>query len=154
MVGKADIGVAGPPFEFRVELGKVREFARAIKGDIDAYLSGDEPVSPPTFTVVAGRLWGYTFDAPGDTSLADVDIDRSLLLHANEEYEFFGPPPRAGDVLQVSTRVADVFEKEGRRGGKLIFIVAETDFKRPDGERAMMSRTTVVKTEAAPEKEE
>ncbi len=150
MVSKADIGVCGPPYEFRVELGKVREFARAIKGDIAAFVEGTEPTSPPTFTVVAHRFWGYTLDAPGDSPLANIDVSKDLLLHAEEKYEFHGPPPRAGDVLTAQTGISDVFEKEGRRGGKLIFIVIETVFEDLSGKKVLTSRTTVVKTEHAP----
>ncbi len=150
MVSKSDVGVSGPWFEVPLERGKVREFARAIKADLPEYLAETNPHIPPTFLVVAGRFWGYTFDEPGDTALAQVEIDRSILLHAEEEYEFFGPPPRAGTTLRARTKIADVYEKEGRRGGKLIFVVSETEFQDAQGRPVAVSRTTVVKTESAP----
>jgi hypothetical protein len=150
VVSKRDIGVAGPWFDVPLERGKIREFARAIKADLPEYLRDIQPCIPPTFLVTAGRFWGYTFDDPGDTALSKVEIDRSILLHAEEEYEFFGPPPRAGTTLRARTRIADVYEKEGRRGGKLIFVVSETEFQDARGRQVAVSRTTVVKTESAP----
>lgn len=150
MISKSDIGISGPDFEVAIERGKIREFARAIKACLSEYMDARNPPVPPTFLVTAGRFWGYTFDDPGNTALAQIDVDRSLLLHAEEEYEFFGPLPRAGSTLTARTRVTDVYEKEGRRGGKLIFIVSETEFRDEQGANVAVSRTTVVKTESAP----
>lgn len=150
MVSKSDIGVTGPVFEVPIERGKVREFAKAVKTPLPEYVESPQPMVPVTFLVTAGRFWGYTFDDPGDTPLANVDLDRSLLLHAEEEYEFFGPPPRAGTTLKAQTRVADVAEKTGRSGGRMTFVVSETSFFDMQGTLVARSRTTVVKTEAAP----
>ena len=150
MVSKDDIGISGPEFEVPLERGKIREFARAIKADLPEYVVSRDPPVPPTFLVTAGRFWGYTFDDPHDTALANVELNRSMLLHAEEEYEFYGPPPRAGTTLIARTRVSDVYEKEGRRGGKLIFVVSETEFRNDRGTKVAVSRTTVVKTETAP----
>jgi hypothetical protein len=150
VVSKSDVGIAGPWFDVPLERGKIREFARAIKADLPEYMVESKPYIPPTFLVTAGRFWGYTFDDPGETALAQVSIDRSILLHAEEEYEFFGPPPRAGTTLRARTKIADVYEKEGRRGGKLVFVVSETEFQDESGRSVAVSRTTVVKTESAP----
>jgi hypothetical protein len=147
------IGVTGPKYEFSVELGKIREFARATNANHDEYLSSPNPVVPPTFLTIAGRFWGYTFDAPGDTPLADIPFDRSMLLNAEEGFEFLGALPRAGMRLWAQTRVADVYEKQGRRGGMLTFIVAETVFESDTGEVVARQRQTVVKTERAPDKQ-
>jgi len=154
VVSSSDIGVTGPWFEVPLERGKIREFARAIKAEMPEFLDESRPSVPPTFLVTAGRFWGYTFDDPRETDLAKVDLDRSLLLHAEEEYEFFGPPPRAGTTLRARTKIANVYEKEGRRGGKLIFVVAETEFQNEQGSTVAISRTTVVKTESAPSTKE
>jgi hypothetical protein len=147
------VGVTGPKFEFVVELGKLREFARATSASHEEYLSSPNPVVPPTFLTIAGRFWGYTFDEPGDTPLADIPFDRSMLLNAEEEFEFPGPLPRAGMKLWAQTRIVDVYEKQGRRGGALTFIVAETVFKSDVGELVARQKQTVVKTEKAPDKQ-
>jgi len=150
MVSVKDIGICGPPFRFPVEEGKVRELARAVGATDPAYLHGTTPLAPPTFLGIAGRFWGYTFDEPRDTPLAAVELDRSLLLHAEEEYEYPNGLPRAGIVLTAQTRIKDVIEKDGRRGGKLVFVITETEFRGPSGSIVAVSRQTVVKTEKAP----
>ena len=144
------IGVRGPKFEFVVERGKIREFAQAIGAEHDAYLSVRDPVVPPTFLTIAGRLWGYTFDEPRGTCLAEIDFDRSLLLNAEEEFEYFGDLPKAGMRLQVYTEIKDVYEKRGKRGGLLSFVIIETVFESETGQVIAVQRQTVVKTETAP----
>jgi len=150
MVAESDIGVSGPTYKFPVELGKVREFARATGYTDPAYFEQENPRIPISFLGVAGRMWGYTFDDPKDTPLADVEIDRSLLLHAGEEYEIVGEFPRAGDVLFVRTYIKNVFLKEGRKGGTMTFVTTETEFKNEGGDLVAKSEQTVVKTASAP----
>jgi hypothetical protein len=144
------VGVCGPRYEFQVEKGKVREFARAIGADHLAYLADDNPVVPPTYLTIAGRYWGYTFDMPGDTALASVDIDRSLLLNGEEDFEYPHGLPRAGARLWGQTCIKDIYTKAGKRGGQLTFIVVETRFVDDAGELIAVQRQTLVKTEAAP----
>jgi len=151
MVSQADIGVSGPVYRFPLEEGKAHEFARAIGAKNPVFFEEKHPLVTPTYLGISGRFWGYTFDAPGETNLAAIDIDRSLLLHAEEEYEFPNGLPRAGEDLFVRTFVSDVREKEGRTGGKMTFVVSETEYKTEDGETVCLSRMTVVKTENAAE---
>lgn len=146
MVSQRDIGVSGPEYRFVIEEGKVREFASAIGWRLDP---GSEPIIPPTFLGVAGRWWGYTLDEPGQTDLSRIEIDRSLLLHAEEEYEFHGAPPRAGDEYAVRTFVKECYEKTGKRGGRLIFVVTETEYRNKEGGLAAIGRQTVVQTETS-----
>jgi len=150
MVDKTDIGTSGPEYKFPIELGKVREYARATGYTDHAYFEEENPVIPICFLGIAGRIWGYTFDDPKDTALADVDIDRSLLLHAEEEYEILGVLPRAGDVMAVRTYIKDVYDKEGRKGGIMTFVITETEFKNQAGELVARSHQSVVKTSDAP----
>lgn len=145
------IGISGPRYEFIVERGKIREFARATCADHPAYLLDQMPVVPPTFLTIAGRFWGYTFDLPGETPLAAVQIDRSLLLNAEEEFEFGGDLPRAGMRLWGQTRIKDIYTKQGKRGGLLTFVVVETQFHDDAGLLVATQRQTLVKTEKPPE---
>jgi len=150
MVSANDIGLSGPPYRFPIEEGKVKEFARSIGATDSVYLDGETPLALPTFLGIAGRFWGYTLDDPKDSALAAVDLDRSLLLHAEEEYEYPNGLPRAGTVLTAQTRIKDVTQKIGKRGGKLTFVVTETEFKDQAGMIVAVSRQTIVKTETAP----
>ena len=150
MAGHSAIGTAGPVFEVPLERGKVHEYAQAAKSQHPAYIADRAPPVPATFLVTAGFLWGYTLEHPGDTPLADVELDTEDLLHAEETFEFHGPPPRAGVTLQARTRIADVFEKQGRRGGTLTFIVSETTFHDGSGRLVALERSTAVKPARTP----
>ena len=56
-------------------------------------------------------------------------------------------PAYAGDVLTFRSRTKDVFDKQGKRGGKMLFIVGETEFRNQQGEVVAYSRNTVIETE-------
>src|ERR1035437_8129283 len=139
MVDKSALGAEGVPFEMVVEMGKVREFARATFSDNPAYLSGDEPVMPPTF-LTTEMNW-----KEGDADpwpLVNLSVSRGL--HAEQEYEFYCPPPRAGSRLRGQTKVEDIYEKQGRRGGTLTFVVTVTEFHDSVGKLVARSRLTAV----------
>jgi hypothetical protein len=141
-IDKSLIGVWGPEQKMHVELGKVREFARAVKDDKPAYRS-ETPLAPPTFLMTMA-LW------IGDMSQSRtaVKLDYRRLLHGEQEFEYV-KPIRAGDVLTFRSRTKEVFDKQGKRGGKMLFIVGETEFRNQRGEVVAYSRNTVIETEGA-----
>jgi N-terminal half of MaoC dehydratase len=138
-------GQTGTPFTMPVELGKIREFARATKSSNPAYdgKPGDTPVSPGTFLATAG-FW----QTPGSSALAKagVSLDLRRLLHGGQEYIFHGPPPRAGDVLTGTARIDKQYEKEGKRGGTMAFMEMVTEFRNQAGELVAEARSTSIIT--------
>lgn len=146
MVDPAGEGRSGAPFAMAVERGKVREFARAVAATHPAYLDGDRPVSPPTFLTTA-VLW----EVPGANPWTDVAMDQQRGLHAEQEFTFHGPPPRAGDELVAQSRIERIFTKDGRRGGTLTFAVMVTEFRDAAGRVVAESRLTGVETSRPPE---
>lgn len=149
MVNADAVGVQGDPFELRVELGKVREFAVATHAHHPAYLQASDPVTPPTF-LATQLLWESW--APGNTGVfaaLEPSIERGL--HAEQEYVFHGPPPRAGDVLTGRSRVEDVTTKQGRRGGTLTFFTILTEYHDEEGRLVAEARMTGVETSRPPE---
>lgn len=144
------IGLAGPEFEMPVELGKLREFARATCAPLPDYLEDRHAVVPPTFLVVAAYFWGYLLERPGDTPLAEIGADTMMSLDGGQRFDFHGPLPRAGDVLRVRTVVEDVRIKQGRSGGRLSIITMLTSFRAPDGRLVAEWRPTSVVPEYPP----
>jgi hypothetical protein len=125
---------------FPVERGKVREFATAILDDNPMYLEEETPPAPPTFTMVQ-QHWPSVFDeAP-----ADLGINFAMVVHGEQEFEYL-EPVRAGDTLTGETRVAEVYTKEGKRGGSLTFVVLETRFANQHGKEAVIARATLIET--------
>lgn len=131
-------GQRGEPFLMCVEAGKVREFARAIKAAAPQY-SADVPVSPPTFLMSAAH---WVDEANAAWGGEPPTFER--LLHGEQEFEFNGPPPRAGDRLIGQVRIERVHQKQGRRG-LMTFIETVTDFRHEGtGERAATTRATLI----------
>ncbi|MFH8735187.1 MaoC family dehydratase N-terminal domain-containing protein [Streptomyces sp. NPDC017964] len=133
------------PFEVPVERGKIREFATATLSENPAYRTAD-PVIPPTFLTTAGFFW----QSSESKAQAHHDLDPRRTLHAEQEYVFHGPPPRAGQRLTATSRITDRYEKEGRRGGRLAFVTVVTEFRDENGTLVAEQRSTAVETAHAP----
>jgi hypothetical protein len=145
MANRDAIGATGTPFEMDVERGKVLEFARATRSANPAYVEAEQPVVPPTFLTTAGFFWET------GSPWSKVEMDNQRGLHAEQEYVFFGPPPRAGTRLSCQSRIEDVYEKEGRRGGTMTFVVMVTEFRDETGRVVAEARMTGVETARPPD---
>jgi hydroxyacyl-ACP dehydratase HTD2-like protein with hotdog domain len=145
MVDLAAIGNLGEPFDMVVESGKIREFARATLSRNPDYFDDPVAVSPTTF-LMTSAFWNTT----GTMPTLGLDLDLARLLHGGQEFTFHGPPPRAGTRLTGQMRVADAYEKEGRRGGTLSFVEVVTDFHDPAGTLVAESKTVLVVTGKLP----
>ena len=145
------IGKEFPAFELPIERGKIREFAIAIGDDNPIYLDPSYAVktefrgilAPPTFTVTKA------FWRKGASVLSELaGLDPRYRLHGEEEFEYF-QPILAGDLLTCRNKITEAYEKKGKRGGKMTFIVLEFTFYNQKGEKVLASRTTTVHTEGA-----
>jgi len=136
------VGTVGETFALDVERGKIREFAKATRSTNPAYLDRAIPVAPPTFLTVT-NFWQPSAGTPWSAA----ELDGKRVLHAEQQYEFFGPPPVAGMHLQCTSRIEDMYVKQGRRGGDLTFVVMVTDFT--DEEGTLVARATMTGVETA-----
>jgi hypothetical protein len=131
VVDPAAVGTTGEPFVIDLEAGKIREFARAV------HSSDEGPVIPPTFLTTA--IFWETSDP-----WKAVAMDQSRGLHAEQEFVFHGPPPRAGQRLTGTSRVTEIYEKQGRNG-TLTFAVMVTEFR--DGSGTLVATATLTGVE-------
>jgi N-terminal half of MaoC dehydratase len=116
------------PFRMPVELGKVREFARAVKS-ADQFDRDDlTPASPATFLASAVLWQDERHSAWGSGPRA---MER--VLHGAVEFLFPDGPPPAGCVLTGQAEIGDVREKQGRRGGAMTFTDVVTRFASEQG---------------------
>jgi len=145
VVDQSAVGITGEPFEMDVERGKVREFARAVMSKHPDYLDAQHPVSPPTF-LMAMAFW----TPPSSSPFSKVKLDMRRVLHGEQEFIFHGPPPRAGMHLHAQTRVSEVYEKEGKRGGTMTFLVTTTEFRDDAGTLVAEARSTAIETGKPP----
>jgi hypothetical protein len=110
-----------------IERGPVRVFAEAL-GDQDDVYRGDAAPVPPTFPFVM-PYWGSL----GTGGAAGLPIDKlrgpgRAILHGEQAFEYHRWP-KVGDVLEGTTTITDVYERERSNGGKLEFYVTETAWR-------------------------
>ena len=122
-------GRQGAPFKMVVERGKIREFARATKS-VQPRLSRR---GPPTLAGDVPGASAFWQDASNSPWGGDGPRNFERILHGEQEFVFFGEPPRAGDVLTGVSRIDKVYEKAGRRGGDMKFTEMVTEFRDPTG---------------------
>ncbi|MED4585141.1 MaoC family dehydratase N-terminal domain-containing protein [Brevibacillus choshinensis] len=139
LIDPAVVGSTSEATTIEVEKGAIRAFAHAI-GD-DNPLCTDEAfarqhgyaslVAPPTFPT--------TFRVP----IPNVRFELSRVLHGGQEYSYERPIV-AGDVLRCVSRVADVYEREGKQGGKMTFLVTEVRGEDLGGRLVYTSKSTTI----------
>ena len=144
-VDKSYIGVTGEPVTIHIERGKIREFAKAIKDDDPLYFDEERAkregggIMPPITFLVTMSHWDDGRGRPR------VPMDLKRVLHGEQEYEFL-KPIYAGDVLTAVSRVADVYEKPGKRGGIMTFVVTEIEFKNAKSELVARAKQVTIET--------
>lgn len=142
---RSHIGRTGEPVTMHIERGKIREFAGAIKDDDPLYF--DEAYAareagglmPPVTFLQTVALWDDGRGRPR------VPMDLKRALHGEQEFEFLAPI-FAGEALTAVSRITDVYEKAGRRGGTMTFVVTETDFTNQRGELVARGRAVGIET--------
>ncbi|PCR92146.1 FAS1-like dehydratase domain-containing protein [Natrinema ejinorense] len=139
---------------FRIEPGKVEEFARAITSDDPVFRDEttaaerghDRTPAPLTYTQVA-RFPRYT-PADVDGKGFDLGFQPEYVLHGEQAHEY-ERPVYVGDVLEGTTTLADVFQREGGRAGTMTFAVLETEYRTRDGDLVLTDRSTAIETQGA-----
>lgn len=125
-------------WEFPVERTKVREFARAVHDD-----HVESPLAPPTFPI------SLSAEFVERLIVEELKLDRRRAVHGEQEYEYLRPL-KVGDRLVGRARIAEDYVKEGRRGGRMRFIVCETEMRdAATGELVIRERSTVIETAPA-----
>lgn len=148
MIDKSALGAEGTPFVLDVERGKIHEFARATRSSHPSHFEGDDVVSPPTF-LTTQFFWEELVEGSNPWHLVKMSQKRGM--HAEQEYIFHGPPPRAGQRLFCRSKVTEMWEKESRSAGTLTFVKMVTEFRDADGVLRAEAILTGVETAKPPE---
>ena len=141
-----------PAHKFRVEQGKIAEFARAVKTADPLHANSDAAaaaglrgtLAPPTFSTAS------SFTMPPE-SFPGSAFDLRLVLAGGGEWEYLHPVV-AGDELMVSSVVESVQEKVGSRGPMAVIRV-RTGFER-QGVLVLLYTSTILHFTPAEEMEE
>jgi acyl dehydratase len=162
---------------FPIEAGHIMMFARSIGDTNPIYYDPETAVAPPTFVQASAqfdpdyilrphpdRPWMGSATEPSQTMAAARKAAEEAAargektegsgggggLHAEQHYEYHRPL-RPGDVLSASSHPGESWEKEGRRGGKLLFSEGVTEYRDQNGELVVTARSVGVRTERVPE---
>ncbi len=139
---KKALGVESEPVTYEVERGHVKRFAEAIddpnplwQDEVEARKSPyGSIIAPPTFT----RAFVVRDEEEGLTS-EDTD---TRVLDAGSEWEYYHPI-KVGDRITVTSKLAELYKKEGRLG-TMTFHVQETTYKNQFGEVVLKRMDTSI----------
>jgi len=158
--------------KFPIEAGHIMMFARSVGDDnqifYDAeYAKSTEPgaiIPPPTFVQASAQFDPDYFLRPkiGEEWFGSAKGPTGITkqpeggggggggggLHAEQHFEYH-QPVKVGDVLTVTSRRGETWEKQGRRGGKLTFNEGITEYRNQDGELVVTAKSIGVVTERA-----
>lgn len=129
----------GDPVE--VTRNDIRRFATAIGDSNPAYhdreaakaLGYADVIAPPTFLISAttgGGSGGFILDP-------DLGLNYAMVVHGEEAFEFVRPV-QAGDVLEMTQRIADI---QAKGSNELLTLVTEVT---SDGEPVATITNTIV----------
>lgn len=138
---KSLIGLTGKPYIFDVEKRHIRQFAEAIGDENPLYVDEEYAaksiyggiIAPPSFPIVISQESEGSIDLP---------LDYNRMLHGEQEF-IYQRPIRLGDRLTCQTKVADVYERQGKTG-QMQFLVLETELKDEAGEVVVIGRTNII----------
>ena len=127
---KSKLAAAFEPVEYEVERGAVKRFTEAV-GDLNPRW---DKVAPPTFVLVIGleQLQQQLIDA----------FPSATILHGSTDLECY-QPVKPGDVIEASTVVTNVRERQGKMGN-MVFITIDTTYKNQRQELVAKSRQLVI----------
>jgi hypothetical protein len=147
MVNIDAVGQRGPRFRFPIDETKVRELALATFSTQVEYLEDEPPIIPPTFMKLSQMVW----EPKGGSAVDLVGFDlENPPLHAEQEFVFTGPPPRAGTQLTGQTVVEAIEERPSRQYGSLTYVTIATEYQDAEGRLVATSRSTsVIRPKAA-----
>ena len=139
-------GKTFPPYEFRVERGKIKEFADAIGDPNPVYRDPAAAAKAGLPGIPAPPTLLRTFLYDPNTSRDALGVkDWSYIVHGEQEFDFFAAV-FAGDVLTAQDRIVSITEKESKRAGTLQIAVIETTFMNQRGEKVQVARRSLVET--------
>ena len=155
--------------KFPVEASHVMMFARSIGDPNDIYYDEDYAkstdqggvIAPPTFVQASAQFDPDYFlrpkigqewfgSAKGPTGITKKGESSSSGggggLHAEQHYVYHRQL-KVGDVLTAEVKPGKSWEKEGRRGGKLLFSETVTEYRDQNGELVITATGVGVRTE-------
>jgi len=139
-------------FEYHVEKGKIREFARAICDPNPVYTDSEyarsrgfeDIIVPPTFPMTT--LFYMTSENVFLESMQNWGMDPAKSVHGEVEF-VFERPVCAGEAFRGVAGTRNVYEKPGKRGGMMTFIEQEIKLIDTSGKLVVTVLNTFIEKE-------
>jgi acyl dehydratase len=150
---RAMIGKESPPrLCGEVYQKEINRFCQAM-GDLNPLYIDEEYASKTRYGgIIAPHLFYWIFgydradikaprreDGIQITEEIQPPLKTSRTMGAGCEVEFANPI-RLGDVLTATTRITDIYEREGR-SGKMVFTLSETTYRNQRGEIVVIDKS-------------
>ena len=137
--------------EFEVEKGMLKRFAIAVGDPNPVYY--DEAfarttayggiIAPPTFLFEWNHHRHSAMPHEELRSTFSSLESQPRILRGGTEYEFF-QPVRPGDIIKTKSRITDVYEKQGKVFGQMVFMACETNYFNQKEESLGKSKETMI----------
>jgi acyl dehydratase len=118
-----------------VSADHVAAFARALGDANPEYATTTPPTYPIAFMTQAM--------AGGMDTFSELGLNFMTLVHGEQEFEYVRPP-KMGETLTLTGRIADIYEKTNSAGATLDFVVLETEGKDAGGAPVFFSRNILI----------
>ena len=135
------VGVESDPLTHDVERGAIIKFAEAI--DDPNPLFNDEEAARNTR--YGGLIASPTFlrSMPPGPLTVELPIPYPESLDGGSDWEYFGSV-HPGDRITVTTKIADLYERQGRLGN-MLFIIYEIKYVNQFGSVVALQRRTNIR---------
>jgi hypothetical protein len=127
---KEKIGITLETYRYKVESGKIREFALAIGELNKEFINGEKML--PTFPTVID-YWGG-----GKSHSELLGFKSEKVLHGEQEYEYI-KAIKPGDVITIKVVLENVYRKSSMN-----FAVIRREYFNENGDLVLISRATVI----------
>lgn len=146
MIGKEDYF----PGTEVIDKSSIRRYAQAIS-DLDPLYFDEEYaqktpysgiIAPPTFIFdVSSNIFSEVGEDGRD--LSRITIPGLRFARSGNEYQFF-QPARLGYIINQKRKIVDIYERESRTLGKIMFIVYDTLYTNQEGKLLSINTETLM----------
>ena len=146
MLGQETVLIGKEP----IDKSSIRRYAQAILDLNPIYFDEDYAknskhgaiIAPPTY------IFDVSHDIFADTGkdgrdLTRITIDGLQAIRGGNEYQF-KKPAKVGDVINAKRKIIDIYEKEGKTAGSILFIVYDITYTNQKDEVLGISRETMM----------
>lgn len=126
-----------------VEAGAIKKFADAIKDPNPLWRDQEYAKSSGYMSVIAPPTFIHCLRSIGYPNITPQPMPwkSTTSLNGGNEFEYFNPI-RPGDVISGKAKLIDIFNRDTRQMGPMIFTVVEMTYTNQTGDLVAKQRST------------